>query len=139
MKQQIHLITLGVADLGVSRSFYAKLGFIEAESCSDEHIAFFDMNGVVFALFPLESLKRDIGIPDALPAPGGSTYAHNVDSRESVDLMLEQAVEAGATLLSAGQEKPWGYTGYFADPDGHVWEVGYVPSLQFGPEGRLLI
>lgn len=138
MKQQIHLVTLGVADLTESRRFYAGLGFREAD-CSEEAIAFFDMNGVVLALFPRDLLKQDIGIPDAQPEPGGSTFALNVESREKVDVFLQEAVEAGARLLTAGTEKPWGYTGYFADIDGHVWEIGYVPSLQFDDEGRLAI
>lgn len=139
MKQQIHLVTLGVSDLAVSRAFYSKLGFKEAASCSNEHIAFYDMNGVVFALFPVDRLKEDIGIPSAVPAAGGSSYSQNVDSRADVDILLKDAVDAGASLLSAGMEKPWGYSGYFADPDGHVWEVAYVPSLVIGADGRLRI
>ena len=134
MKPRISLITLGVADLPRSRAFYERLGFGVRQE-SNEHIAFMDtVNGLVLALFPREELaedanasadtnKRDAGFP-------GFTLAHNVASPAEVDAVLAEAVAAGATLQKPGQKVFWGgYSGYFADPDGFLWEVAFNPIM----------
>ena len=134
LKPRISLITLGVTDLPRSRAIYERLGFGVREEIN-EHIAFMDtVNGLILALFPREKLaedanasadtdKRCSGFP-------GFTLAHNVASPEEVDAVLVEAVAAGATLQKPGQKVFWGgYSGYFADPDGFLWEVAYNPFM----------
>jgi uncharacterized glyoxalase superfamily protein PhnB len=84
--------------------------------------------GLGLALYPRHLLAEEAGLADR-GGFGGVTLAYNVDSVAEVDEVLRAAVAAGATLTAPASEKPWGYTGYFADPDGHPWEVAYVPSL----------
>jgi len=132
MKPRISLITLGVGDLPASRAFYERLGFAARQE-STEDIAFMGMaNGLVLALFPREKLAEDAHANLAPARPGfpGFTLAHNVASPEEVDAVLAEAVAAGAALQKPGQQALWGgYSGYFADPDGFLWEVAYNPSM----------
>ncbi|MFQ6026487.1 MAG: VOC family protein [Dehalococcoidia bacterium] len=128
MEPRISIITLGVSDLARSVQFYREgLGLPEREEGGDE-IAFFETRGTWLALFPREALAEDAGVP---PGNGGSpnfTLAHNVRTREEVDSLLAQAVSVGATLVKPAQDAFWGgYTGYFADPDGFLWEVAWNP------------
>lgn len=134
MKPRISLITLGVADLPRSRAFYERLGFgVRPES--NEHIVFMDtVNGLVLALFPREELAEDANVSADTDRSGagfpGFTLAHNVGSPEEVDVVLAEAVAAGAKLRKPGQKAFWGgYSGYFADPDGFLWEVAYNPFM----------
>jgi catechol 2,3-dioxygenase-like lactoylglutathione lyase family enzyme len=134
MKPRISLITLGVGDLPRSRAFYERLGFAVRQE-STEDIAFLDTaNGLVLALFPREKLAEDAHA-NATPDSTGSgfpgfTLAHNVASPEDVDAVLAEAVAAGATLQKPGQKVFWGgYSGYFADPDGFLWEVAHNPFM----------
>jgi uncharacterized protein len=130
MKPRISLITLGVGDLPTSRAFYERLGFAARQE-STEGIAFMDMaNGLVLALFPREKLAEDAHADSAGSGFRGFTLAHNVGSPEEVDAVLAEAVTAGATLQKPGQQVFWGgYSGYFADPDGFLWEVAYNPLM----------
>ncbi|MFC6673832.1 VOC family protein [Marinobacterium aestuariivivens] len=127
MQPRITLITLGVADLARAIEFYGKgLGLPVKEST--DTVAFFETEGTLLGLFPREELARDIGIEDDGSGFGGITLAHNVESPERVDQVLEEAVAAGATLVKPGQKVFWGgYSGYFRDPDGHYWEVAWNP------------
>ena len=134
MNPRITLITLGVGDLPTSRAFYERLGFAARQE-STEDIAFMDTaSGLVLALFPREKLAEDAHAnanPDG-PVPWfpGFTLAHNVSSPEEVDAVLAEAVAAGATLQKPGQKVFWGgYSGYFADPDGFLWEVAHNPFM----------
>ena len=130
MKPRISLITLGVGDLPRSRAFYERLGFAaRQESTAD--IAFMDMaNGLVLALFPREKLAEDAHADSAGSGFRGFTLAHNVASPEEVDAVLAEAVAAGAKLQKPGQKVFWGgYSGYFADPDGFLWEVAHNPFM----------
>ena len=130
MKPRISLITLGVGDLPRSRAFYERLGFAARQE-STEDIAFMDTaNGLVLALFPREKLAEDAQADSTGSGFPVFTLAHNVASPEEVDAVLAEAVTAGATLQKPGQQVFWGgYSGYFADPDGFLWEVAHNPFM----------
>lgn len=137
MRPRLHLVTLGVADLAQARAFYGRLGWQEA-AASNEQVAFFDFGCLALALFPREELAADAGLPTATEPPSGVALAQNVGSTEAVDALLTEAVEAGATLAKPGTPTSWGgYSGYFADPDGHLWEVAYNPFFPIDEDGYL--
>jgi uncharacterized protein len=133
---RLNLVTLGVADVLRSRRFYEALG-LKASAASQESVAFFDAGGVVLALFGRAALAEDATVPNSVPGFSGVTLAHNVGSEAEVDRTLAQAVQCGAKLVKPGQRVFWGgYSGYFADPDGHLWEVAYNPAWPLDAEGR---
>jgi len=131
MKPRISIVTLGVKDLDRARSFYRDgLGFpLRAES--NEDVAFFELDGrIVLALFDRHDLAHDAFVPPEGSGFRGFSLAHNVASEAEVDRTLEQAVAAGATLNKRGQKVFWGgYSGYFSDPEGFLWEVAYNPFM----------
>lgn len=134
---RLSLITLGVADLAASRAFYGRLGLVEA-SASQEAVAFFQLSGVVLSLFSRASLAEDAHVPAEGSGFSGITLAQNVDSPEEVDRVLDFAVSCGARLVKPGAKVFWGgYSGYFADPDGHLWEVAHNPYFQMDEAGNL--
>lgn len=125
MNQQISLMTLGVADVERSKSFYRE-GFGWQPVFENEDIAFFQMNGFVFALWGQDDLAGDM--QRAHTGSSGFALAHNVESASAVDDAIERLVAAGATLLRAADEPPHGgFRGYVADPDGHAWEIAWNP------------
>jgi hypothetical protein len=135
MKQTISFITLGVADLARSRAFYARLGWRES-SASQEGIAFFQAGSVAFALFPREALAEDANLPAAGAGFPGFTLAHNVESEAAVLALLDEAVAAGARLVRPADKVFWGgFRGYFADPDGFLWEVCHNPFIALDEAG----
>lgn len=137
MEQRISLITLGVADVARARAFYERLGWKPA--FTNEGVAFFQVGGMVFGLWGREDLAKDANLPSA-PAPGAIALAYNVRSRVEVDELLSEAERAGARILKRGEETPWGgYSGYFADPDGHPWEVAHNPAWTLAADGSLRI
>jgi catechol 2,3-dioxygenase-like lactoylglutathione lyase family enzyme len=137
MQPRITLITLGVDDVARSRRFYEALGFV-ASSASQESVAFFQAGGVALGLYGRKSLAEDAMVPDSQPGFSGITLAHNVASEAEVDRVLREAVAAGGRLLKPGQRVFWGgYSGYFADPDGHLWEVAHNPGFPLDAEGRM--
>lgn len=139
MEPRISLITLGVTDLARASAFYQRLGWKPA-SLSDDDITFFQLGPVALALFPREKLAEDAHLDPAGSGFGGITLAHNVRERDSVDRLLALATEAGGTLLKAAAEPPWGgYSGYFADPDGHPWEVAWMPGMRIAENGALIL
>ncbi len=128
------MITLGVSDLETSIKFYQEgLGFPKMES--PPGTAFFTLNGSWLGLYPRDSLAEDATIlPDGSGFPGFA-LAHNVASDSEVDQVIEQAVSAGAALVKPPQKVFWGgYSGYFKDPDGFLWEVAHNPHFWVGPE-----
>jgi len=142
MKPKIGIITLGVADLKRSLKFYRDgLGFPTHEYKDDAGIVFFKLEGTWLALYPRDELVKDLGEDvkkagllneQGKFAPGASpvTLAHNEKTKEEVDATVQLAVKAGATLVKQPEEVFWGgYSGYFADPDGHLWEVAYNPFM----------
>lgn len=138
MDQRLSLITLGVADVGRSRRFYEALGW-RASGASMAEIAFFQLNGLGLALYGQAALSADMG-QGAPPHPGGITLAVNMRTREQVDTTIAEALSAGATLLKPATQMPWGgYVGYVADPDGHPWEVAWVPMFELDAQGDLVL
>ena len=129
MEARISLITLGVSDLERSLRFYQEgLGLPRREG--PDGIAFFETRGTWLSLYPRESLAEDATVSAEGSGFAGFALAHNVGSPEEVDATLQQAVEAGARLLKPGQKVSWGgYSGYFADPDGFLWEVAWNPHF----------
>lgn len=141
MEPRLSIITLGVEDLQRSYQFYSQLGFPSSKTPQDG-IIFFKTSGVCLALYPISALAEDVSPNMAVKKEGfsGITLAHNTRSREEVDQILDAAVEAGAKLEKPAQDVFWGgYSGYFSDPDGYLWEVAYGDCWQFNPDGSLVI
>lgn len=135
MKQTISFITLGVADLARSRTFYKALGWQES-AASQEAIAFYQAGSVAFALFQRNALAEDANVPAAGSGFAGFTLAHNVESEAAVLSLLDAAVAAGAKLARPADKVFWGgFRGYFADPDGFLWEVCHNPFVMLDAEG----
>lgn len=138
MEQRISLVTLGVSDLARARRFYEDgLGWRRGNS--DDSVAFYEIPGGIFALWSRAALAEDAGVEDAGGREfGGVALAYNTRSKAEVDSVMAEAAQAGAQILRPGQDAFWGgYTGYFADPDGHVWEVAWNPHWTVDPEGRV--
>lgn len=139
MEPRLSLVTLGVADIARSRAFYEKLGF-KASSDSNEAVTFFDAGGVVLALFGRAALADDAKAADSAPGFSGVALAHNVRSEAEVAEVLAEAEAAGATIVKPSERAFWGgQSGYFADPDGHLWEVAYNPFFPFDAAGRIVL
>ena len=129
MKQKLSLVTLGVSDLERSIRFYESLGWKSLDRQPGEEVAFFEMGGVHLSLFGREDLAADIGVPfDASTRVSALTLAHNEPSELEVDQAFEEFLAAGATEVKRPAITAWGgYSGYVADPDGHLWEVAFNP------------
>ena len=137
--QRVTLITLGVADLAAARAFYGRLGWVE-HGDSQPGVAFFQMHGAVLALFGAADLAADQGRPDAVLGTGAVTLAQNFVSEAEVDAAFAAALAAGGTALKAPEKVFWGgYSGYWADPDGHVWEVAMNPFWPLNDDGSLTL
>ncbi|MDX1608583.1 MAG: VOC family protein [Halofilum sp. (in: g-proteobacteria)] len=136
MQPRISMITLGVRDLAASVRFYEQgLGFPRLESPPE--VAFFALDGTWLGLYGRADLAADAQVSADGSGFAGFALAHNVRSAAEVDAVVEQAVAAGATLVKRPQEVFWGgYCGYFADPDGHLWEVAHNPFVWIGPPDR---
>ncbi|TPW32865.1 VOC family protein [Pararhizobium mangrovi] len=136
MQQQISVITLGIADLAVSRRFYAE-GFGWEPVFENESIVFYQMNGLMLGLFAQEELEADMN-RTGLVRPGAFTLAHNVAGKEDVEPAMERLIEAGGTLLRAADAPPHGgFRGYVADPDDHAWEIAWNPGWPIDDEGHV--
>lgn len=137
--QRVTLITLGVADLAASRAFYERLGWKEHGE-SQPGVAFFQMHGAALALFGAADLAADQGRPDAVLGTGAITLAQNFATEAEVDAAFADALAAGGTVLKAPEKVFWGgYSGYWADPDGHVWEVAMNPFWPLAEDGSLTL
>lgn len=142
MDQRLTMVTLGVRDLARARKFYEEgLGWTQGGGV-EGNVAFYQLGGMLLGLYGLEALAEDaqLALPDLQPGHnfGGITLAYNVASPEAVDATLKEAEAAGATLLKPGQEVFWGgYSGYFADPDGHPWEVAHNPFWTLREDGTV--
>jgi uncharacterized protein len=135
MKPRITLITLGVDDLGRSLRFYRDGLGLKTEGIVGtqfEHgaVAFFELqSGLKLALWPRKSIAHDTDLAQSASSPTEFTIGHNVSSKKEVDAVMAQAKKAGATIVKAAHDTFWGgYSGYFQDPDGHLWEVAWNPQ-----------
>lgn len=136
--QRVTLITLGVADLARARAFYEALGWRATRAF--DGVVFFQMHGAVLGLFGLNNLAKDQGRPDAQLGTGAMTLAQNFASEAEVDAAFATALKAGAKVLKAPQKVFWGgYSGYYADPDGHVWELAMNPFWPLNDDGSLTL
>lgn len=137
---RLTVITLGVSDISASIAFYTALGFRRRFAETGEAVAFFATGGAVLALYPWHLLAEDAALPDQPRPPGfrGMTLAWNCRSRAEVDSVLQFAVETGAALIKPAAVTHYGgYSGYFADPDGHPWEVVVAPGMDVAADDRL--
>jgi catechol 2,3-dioxygenase-like lactoylglutathione lyase family enzyme len=130
------MITLGVRDMERAIEFYERgLGFPRMES--PPTVAFFTLDGSWLGLYGRDALAEDAGVPAEGGGFAGIALAHNVESEKAVEDTLAQAVAAGATLVKPAQKVFWGgYSGYFADPEGYLWEVAHNPFFWIGPPGE---
>ena len=133
MKPRISMIGLGVRDLEKAAAFYGEgLGFHRVET--PPTVAFFQLNGTWLGLTARQALAEDAGVPAEGSGFTGVSLMHNVTSEAEADAVMEWALAAGATLVKAAQKAEWGgYSGYFKDPDGHLWEVAFNPFMWIGP------
>ena len=140
MEQRLSMITLGVADLERAKAFYENVVGWKATPGPPE-IAFFDLSGIVFSLYPHEDLAKDMNTAadDSVDfSSQGFALAHNARSKEKVDLIFSRLKDNGATIVKVPEEVFWGgYSGYFSDPDGHSWEVAYNPHWTIQKDGRV--
>ncbi|MGB7261831.1 MAG: VOC family protein [Albidovulum sp.] len=136
--QRVTLITLGVDDLARSTRFYRALGWTPTHEM--EEVVFFQIHGAALGLFGRAALAADQGRPGAVLGTGAITLAQNFESEAEVDKAYQVALNAGAVGLKAPEKVFWGgYSGYFADPDGHVWELAMNPFWSLEEDGRLLL
>lgn len=140
MKPYITVLTIGVDDLERSLSFYRDGLGLQTEGITGTEfeygaVAFFNLQpGLALALWPRKSLAHDSGLPQTPPSPTEFSIGHNVGSKEEVDMVMEQARRAGANIVKSATDTFWGgYSGYFQDPDGHLWEVVWNPDMALAP------
>jgi catechol 2,3-dioxygenase-like lactoylglutathione lyase family enzyme len=140
VEQRISLVTLGVADVARARLFYEQLGW-HGQTVAET--VFFQAGGIAVVLWGRDALAVDAGMGaaganGAAPSFGGVALAHNVRTRDEVDTILAAAARAGATVTRRAAETFYGgYAGYFADPDGHLWEIAHNPGFTLAPDGSL--
>ena len=134
MKPRINMITLGVKDMEESIRFYEDW-FGSPRMPFDGTAVFFDLNGSWLSLYPWKDLAQDAEVPEEGQGFRGVTLAHNVSSKSEVDNLMARAQKAGATIKRSAQDVFWGgYSGYFSDPNGHLWEVAWNPHFWPGPK-----
>jgi uncharacterized protein len=131
------LITLGVSDVERATRFYETLGMKRGVKAAKD-VAFFEAGGVVLAVWGRADLAKDAGVENSKPGFSGVALAFNVADEPSVDAVLQAAAKAGGKILKLGGRAFWGgYTGYFADPDGHLWEVAHNPGFPLDQSGQI--
>ena len=137
MEQRLSLVTLGVADLERARRFYEDgLGWRRGNDHPE--VVFYQLGGMVLALWGRDALAQDAHLPNAGRGFGGIALAYNARTRAEVDAVLAEAEAAGAKILKPAEDAFWGgYSGYFADPDGHLWEVAWNPEWTLADDGSV--
>jgi catechol 2,3-dioxygenase-like lactoylglutathione lyase family enzyme len=137
MEQRISAVTLGVKDLETSKRFYVD-GLGWKPVYQDKVIVFFQIGGMVFALFRRDELARDLQADPAAFGRAGIALAYNARAKSEVDPLMKHAETAGARILRPARQASWGgYSGYFADPDGFAWEVAWNPAWHVAPDGSV--
>ncbi len=135
MKLRLSLVTLGVADIARARAFYEALG-LEAGAMSNESVVFFDMDGVILALYGREALAADARLAADGEGFAGVTLAWNLESEAAVDAAFAAALAAGGSAVKPPEKVFWGgYSGYVRDLDGHLWEVAHNPFFPLDAKG----
>lgn len=135
MQQRVSLITLGARDVASLAAFYDALGWSRVDS--PDGVVAYDLIGQTLGLYPLDALAKDIGISIAELGNGRMTLGHNVSAKEDVESLIAKAKAAGATVLKPAQDVFWGgHHGYFADPEGHIWEIAHNPFSPLGSNGE---
>jgi predicted lactoylglutathione lyase len=142
MEQRLSLITLGVENIARGRSFYESLGWqassVGASATGEAAVCFFQLGGIVLALWSRAALAKDARIDDDSGSFRAVALAYNARSRAEVDAVLGEAKRAGGDILKpAGDTFYGGYAGYFADPDGHLWEIAWNPDFKIDADGNL--
>jgi catechol 2,3-dioxygenase-like lactoylglutathione lyase family enzyme len=139
MSNSLHLVTLGVTNITRSRQFYEAVFGWPVSGASQDDVVFFKSGGVVVALYPLDKLAEDASVPPrAGTGFGGVTLAHNVKMKDEVAALIAKAQAEGATVTKPARDAFWGgHHGYFADPDGHLWEIAWNPFFPFNDDGTL--
>lgn len=133
---RVTLITLGVADLDRAVAFYNAIGWEPSEVM--EKVAFYDMNGMKFGFYTLDGLAEDMQRPVSDLGMGAMTLGQNFPTEAEVDAAFDAAIAAGGTVVTRPDKIFWGgYSGYFADPDGHVWEYAMNPFWELDEDGHL--
>lgn len=140
MEQRLTLVTLGVSDLVRATTFYEALGWRRSMRTA-EGVSFFQLGGIALGLYPRADLAADAGLKDGGESGfGGVALAHNVRSREEVDAVLAEAEAAGGRVVKPAEEAFWGgYSGYFSDPEGHLWEVAWNPGFPLDDAGNVTL
>ena len=139
MRQKFTLITLGVANLSKALAFYEGLGWIKSKE-SQEDYALFPLGGIVLGLYPLHELEEDTTLRHQRTTFSGLTISYNATSEEEVDAVMREAERQGATIVKPAQKVFWGgYSGYFKDLDGYVFEVAYNPFWEIDGNGNLIL
>jgi catechol 2,3-dioxygenase-like lactoylglutathione lyase family enzyme len=136
MKPRIKVLTLGVGDLEKSLAFYRDgMGLptrgIVGTEFQDGAVVFFNLNDdLILALYPRAALAKDAKVPVGASSPAEFAIGHNVGSKQEVDAVMKQAESAGARIADSAHDRFWGgYSGYFQDPDGHLWEIAWNPHF----------
>jgi predicted lactoylglutathione lyase len=139
VEPRISLVTLGVEDLDRAARFYEAMG-LERNAALTDGVAFFQMGGSILALWPREALARDAGVEATPPGFSGVALAYNARSEAEVDAVLAAAEAAGGKVTRAAKRADWGgYSGYFADSEGHLWEAAHNPGFPIDADGRVAL
>ncbi|WP_457089382.1 VOC family protein [Microvirga sp. P5_D2] len=139
MQPRLTLVTLGVTDLAKSRAFYEAWGW-KASSASQPSVVFFQANGLALGLFGRTALAEDAHVEDKPTGFAAITLAYNAHSKQEADEVYARAIAVGARAVKPLQDVFWGgYSGYFADPDGHLWEVAWNPFFPLDEQGHLFL
>jgi predicted lactoylglutathione lyase len=139
MQPRLTLVTLGVTDLAKARAFYEAWGW-RASSASQPEVVFFQANGLALALWSRADLAKDAGVEDKPTGFSAVTLAYNARTKEEADEVYALAITAGAKATKPLQDVFWGgYSGYFADPEGHLWEVAWNPAFPLDDDGHMFL